>query len=584
MACLIRNYMIARKIGIPIRVLFIASNNPFWMLVDSSVVNLVCKLLPCLRNSSFARYNWRGWEVQDKCRSALEMGTAWVLVTSNYNAIQLCDPDALMEVFRRKNDFPRPLHFYTMLNPFGPNLATVEGEQWKRQRKAAASCFNEPNNDIVWSDSLAQADGMIRYWASKSSIASTADDARTLSLHILSRAGFGRSFKFQGHLEKAATASVVMNYKESLQIVLDNSILIMALGTKFLAKSWLPASLRRVHQAIVAYQEYMTRIYEEEKGSVAHNGTKTTSRTLMSTLVRASAEEEDQSTRLTERELYGNMFIFNFAGHDTTTNSLVFALMHLAINPEVQEWISEEICSVFGDRPVSDWDYHSDFHRLKRCAAILMETVRLWTPVPMAKWTESRVEYHYWGKALAQVEELITPRRGTFVGWSEGERNCPGKRFSQVEFVATMATLFRDHRVDPTKRPGESADESRRRIHCQLETDSAQILLLQMLHPERAALSWRKKGDPSLAEPAAATISPSIAEQLASKTGCGTYRSKETSISTVGLELPIPKENNPSGTGPKHKPAETHQQAGGPPNLVDFGEKEFLSASSQQSK
>ncbi|KAK8059097.1 hypothetical protein PG996_009027 [Apiospora saccharicola] len=498
--------MIARKIGIPIRVLFIASNNPFWMLVDSSVVNLVCKLLPCLRNSSFARYNWRGWEVQDKCRSALEMGTAWVLVTSNYNAIQLCDPDALMEVFRRKNDFPRPLHFYT------------------------ASCFNEPNNDIVWSDSLAQADGMIRYWASKSSIASTADDARTLSLHILSRAGFGRSFKFQGHLEKAATASVVMNYKESLQIVLDNSILIMALGTKFLAKSWLPASLRRVHQAIVAYQEYMTRIYEEEKGSVAHNGTKTTSRTLMSTLVRASAEEEDQSTRLTERELYGNMFIFNFAGHDTTTNSLVFALMHLAINPEVQEWISEEICSVFGDRPVSDWDYHSDFHRLKRCAAILMETVRLWTPVPMAKWTESRgqqltlsgaktitippkttvlvaysaVHTHpeFWGPDSLEwrpsrwiLEELITPRRGTFVGWSEGERNCPGKRFSQVEFVATMATLFRDHRVDPTKRPGESADESRRRIHCQLETDSAQILLLQMLHPERAALSWRKKGE-----------------------------------------------------------------------------------------
>ncbi|KAK8127192.1 hypothetical protein PG984_008300 [Apiospora sp. TS-2023a] len=529
MLCLLRNYLIARKIGIPIRVLFIASNNPFWMLVDTSVVTLLCKLLPFLRNSSFARYNWRGWEVQDKCRSALEMGTAWVLVTSNYNAIQLCDPDALMDVFRRKNDFPRPLQFYR--------------DQWRRQRKAAASCFNEPNNEIVWSESLAQADGMIRYWTAKPSIASTADDARTLSLHILSRAGFGRSFKFQGHLEKAATASVVMDYKESLQIVLDNSILIMALGTKFLTKSLLPASLRGVHHAIVAYQEYMTRIYEEEKGSVAQNGIKPMSRTLMSTLVHASAEDEDPATRLTERELYGNMFMFNFAGHDTTTNSLVFALMHLAINPEVQEWISEEICSVFGDRQVSEWDYHSDFHRLKRCAAILMETVRLWTPVPMAKWTEARAQQltlsgeknitippettvlvaysavhthpHFWGpdslewrpsrwirqtntttvgKTLAKEEELITPRRGTFVGWSEGERNCPGKKFSQVEFVATMAILFRDHRVDPTKRPGESAVESRRRIQHQLETDSAQILLLQMLHPERAALSWRKKG------------------------------------------------------------------------------------------
>lgn len=45
------------------------------------------------------------------------MGTVWVLVTSTYNAIQLCDPDALMEIFRRNNDFPRPLHFYSKSYP-----------------------------------------------------------------------------------------------------------------------------------------------------------------------------------------------------------------------------------------------------------------------------------------------------------------------------------------------------------------------------------------------------------------------------------------------------------------------------------
>ncbi|KAK8079413.1 hypothetical protein PG997_007231 [Apiospora hydei] len=532
MICLLRNYLIARKVGIPIRVLFIPAENPFWLMVDSKVVTFVCKILPFLRNSSFARYNWRGWEVQDKCRSALEMGTVWMHVTPTYNSIQVCDPDALMEIFRRKHDFPRPLHFYTMLNPFGPNLVTVDGDQWKRQRKSAASCFNEPNNEIVWSESLAQADDMIRYWASKPSITSTADDSRTLSLHILSRAGFGRSFKFQGHLEKTATAAA-MNYKESLQIVLDKSYLIMALGTKFLAKPWLPASLRRVHQAIVAFQQYMTPVYEEEKRSMAQNGE--TNRTLMSTLVRASAEETDPATRLTERELYGNMFIFNFAGHDTTTHSIVFSLMHLAINPDVQEWISEEICSVFGDSPVSEWDY-SNFPRLKRCVAVLMESLRLYTLVPMSKWTDAQAQQltigggktitippkttvlvayaavhthpDYWGpdalewrparwikRSGAAEEELITPRRGTYVGWSEGERNCPGKKFSQVEFAATMAALFRDYRVDPTQRPGESADNARRRIMHQLEIDSAQVLLLQMLHPERAALRWRKKGE-----------------------------------------------------------------------------------------
>ncbi|KAI1485519.1 hypothetical protein F5X96DRAFT_659588 [Biscogniauxia mediterranea] len=37
----------------------------------------------------------------------------------------------------------------------------------------------------------------------------------------------------------------------------------------------------------------------------------------------------------------------------------------------------------------------------------------------------------------------------TFIVWSEGARDCPGRKFSQVEFVATIASLFRDWRVNP---------------------------------------------------------------------------------------------------------------------------------------
>lgn len=402
----------------------------------------------------------------------------------------------------------------------------VDGDQWKKHRKIASSCFNESNNAIVWSESMSQADDMLRYWTSRSAVSSIADDLRTLSLHVLSRAGFGKAFKFQGHLEKAAVAT---SYKESLKTVLDNCVLIMALGTKFLAKPWLPSRLRRVHQAYVAFQQYLTNLYESEKRHMADSHSK--DRTLMSTLIQASAEEAE-STSLTERELYGNMFLFNFAGHDTTTHTLTFALMYLAINPQAQDWIAEEIAAV------SDWDYPAAFPRLPRCSAVLMETLRLYTPVPVAKWTDSQpqqlsvggqtitippdtmviasyaaVHTHpaYWGAdALAWrpsrwiqhvstgegegKEELMTPRRGSFIAWSEGERSCPGKKFSQVEFVAAMAALFcGPWRVEPTRRPRESAAEARDRVLRQLETDSAQVLLLQMLHPERAVLSWRRK-------------------------------------------------------------------------------------------
>ncbi|KAI0006870.1 cytochrome P450 [Xylariaceae sp. FL0662B] len=531
--CLLRNYFTARKVGVPIRVIPISHGNPFWMIVDKKVLSIV-KRLP-FGSGSFTRYNWRGWEVEDRCRSHLEMGDAYMLVTPDKNWLYLCNPETLMEVFRRRTDFPRPLEVYQMLNIFGPNLSTVEGHQWKRQRKIMATCFNEQNNDIVWSESVSLATDMIHYWSSKQSIQSVAEDTRTFSLHVLSRAGFGKSYKFQGH-DGRSTSSVATNYKESLKLVLDNCVLIMALGTEFLSKPWLPQRLRNVHQACVSFQNYMTNVYEDEKKAFADG--KSIDRNLMTSLVRASHEEALTSEGLTEKEIYGNVFVFNFAGHDTVAHTLTFATFFLAANPAVQDWLSEELHHVFGDRQRGEMNYCSDFPRLKRCTAILMETVRLYTPVPVAKWTESNAQMlkignktitippntmvipsytaahthpEYWGSDASSWrpsrwitnpstgvdsldgEDLMSPPRGVFIAWSEGERSCPGKKFSQVEFVAAIASIFRGWRVDPIQQRGETPEGARARILELIEKDSAQVLLLQMLHPERAPLVWRKR-------------------------------------------------------------------------------------------
>jgi hypothetical protein len=149
-----------------------------------------------------------------------------------------------------------------MVNIFGPNLPTVrfplsdpfirsaltfvlqtDGQQWQKHRRITATCFNEQNNEIVWSESATQAQDMLRYWGFKNSVKSTADDTRTLSLHVLSSAGFGKSYPFQGSNDKSST-NVALGYKESLQTILDNCILLMVLSTKILSKDWLPSKLR----------------------------------------------------------------------------------------------------------------------------------------------------------------------------------------------------------------------------------------------------------------------------------------------------------------------------------------------------
>lgn len=110
--CLFRHYCVARKINVPLRLLPISHGNPFWMIVDRKVIFAVKRLLPWTSNSSFIRYNWRGWEVDERCKSHLEMGDVFVQVTPGGNSLYICNADSLMEIFKRRSDFPRPLQLF----------------------------------------------------------------------------------------------------------------------------------------------------------------------------------------------------------------------------------------------------------------------------------------------------------------------------------------------------------------------------------------------------------------------------------------------------------------------------------------
>lgn len=78
---LARNYLVARRIGLPIRVIPIDHTNPLWMAVDRKVLSYVRKLPGFLGDNSFTRYNFRTWEMHDRQRPHQEMGDAFVIVT-----------------------------------------------------------------------------------------------------------------------------------------------------------------------------------------------------------------------------------------------------------------------------------------------------------------------------------------------------------------------------------------------------------------------------------------------------------------------------------------------------------------------
>lgn len=74
---------------------------------------------------------------------------------------------------------------------------------------------------------------------------------------------------------------------------------------------------------------------------------------------------------LTEEEIISNVFVYAFAGNDTTAISLNHLLVHLAAFLETQEWIEEEICHYLPEDDTSQWAYKT-FPKLKRCLAVVV--------------------------------------------------------------------------------------------------------------------------------------------------------------------------------------------------------------------
>ena len=116
------NYLVASKIGVRFHVIPISHLNHFWMLVDQRVLRYVKRIFG---ESTFTRYNWMGWELNDRYHSHHELGDVFMLVTPGRNWLYIGHPDIVMDIVRRRDDFPRCVELTQILDVFGPSVGSV---------------------------------------------------------------------------------------------------------------------------------------------------------------------------------------------------------------------------------------------------------------------------------------------------------------------------------------------------------------------------------------------------------------------------------------------------------------------------
>ncbi|OAQ85151.1 cytochrome p450 domain-containing protein [Purpureocillium lilacinum] len=177
---------------------------------------------------------------------------------------------------------------------------------------------------------------------------------------------------------------------------------------------------------------------------------------------------------LREDEIAGNLFVFTAAGYDTTANTMTYAVGLMAAYPQWQAWLQDELDRVLGSKAVGEsriLPYTTYFPKLKRCLAVMMETLRLYPalihisrsishdqaiskegenyiiPGPCTVYINNAGLHHAredWGNDAGDFRpsrwltlnsdgteaELITPARGTFLPWSGGPRMNRPEQFA----------------------------------------------------------------------------------------------------------------------------------------------------------
>ncbi|KAK5080450.1 hypothetical protein LTR05_008560 [Lithohypha guttulata] len=490
------------------------------------------------------------------------------MVTPGTNELYVADPAAAEEIMRRCRDreFVQREMVYQVLDVFGPNVDSVNGKVWERHRRITVPPFNERISGCVWDEAGRQAKGALEVWLANSreeTVRSTQNDCMKIALHVLTRAGFGVSYDFSGEGKTVnRSGRHKLTYRDALRTLLDNMVIVFFLriaqqGGWPLWATW--GRARKVLDAHAEFQDYMTEMMAEEKTRM-QSGEKDRGN-LMSVLVRSSEQaklsgkiaDDGAAGRntfqgLTDEEVYGNMFIYNLAGHDTTANTIHIALTILAIHPEWQVWVAEEIDRVVGTGEEHNRVYEDVFPKLPRCLALMYETQRLYPSVPcLPRWTadtwqqisvggteimippqtnvmvnSTALQTHpkYWGPDPLvfrpdrwtvnaqehqqdeidadgphdwQSTSLLQPVPGSFVAWSAGPRICPGKKFSQVEFVSVIAMLFSNNsRVEVVREKDEMPEDAKRRVARVLAEAKTEIAL-KVPNAESIGMRWFRK-------------------------------------------------------------------------------------------
>uniref|UniRef100_A0A667Z516 Thromboxane-A synthase n=1 Tax=Myripristis murdjan TaxID=586833 RepID=A0A667Z516_9TELE len=186
-----------------------------------------------------------------------------------------------------------------------------------------------------------------------------------------------------------------------------------------------------------------------------------------------SHTKHPQKRMMTEDEIVGQAFIFLLAGYETSSNTLAFTCYLLAIHPDCQSKVQEEVDHFFTRHESPDY---TNVQELKYLDMVIAEALRLYPPgfrfarsidhdcvvngqfLPKGATLEIPASFlhydpEYWPEPEKFIPERFTPEAKAnrhpfaYLPFGAGPRSCVGMRLAQLEMKMALVRLFRRFNV-----------------------------------------------------------------------------------------------------------------------------------------
>jgi cytochrome P450 len=352
----------------------------------------------------------------------------------------------------------QPLNDEVLGAAIGGGLLSAEGEDWRWQRRLTAPMFRaEDMLDFVPAFAAA-ASPMLERWA----------EAEPGTPHKIDRDM--TRVTFQALQDTVLGASIDEEDRRFIEDAsakfLVHSIWKVALSSLRLPP-WLPhpgaRSMARDGQTMRGVAE---RVLAKARASGAD------SNDLLQRLI--SARDPATGEAMPDELVVDNLVTFLVAGHETTSQALTWALYLLALFPDWQERVREEVLRVVGKvAPVS----REDIGKLFLLDQVFQEAMRLYSPVPILMRLTTRpvtiggislkqgamiivpiyvIHRHrkLWHDPLKFDPSRFTPEakagrhRCAYMPFGAGPRTCIGGTFAMVEGKTILATILANAKLE----------------------------------------------------------------------------------------------------------------------------------------